>query len=49
MTESGSPVAGWYADPQDGSMVRWWDGVGWTDHTQSHPGAHSSAVAEAAP
>jgi hypothetical protein len=25
---------GWYADPADVSMVRWWDGVRWTQHAQ---------------
>lgn len=28
---------GWFADPQDGSRLRWWDGTRWTEHT--HPGA----------
>ncbi|WP_191278877.1 DUF2510 domain-containing protein [Nocardioides flavus (ex Wang et al. 2016)] len=26
---------GWYADPQDASRLRWWDGERWTGHT--HP------------
>lgn len=25
--------AGWYDDPQDSSLLRYWDGVMWTDHT----------------
>ncbi|GAA2014248.1 DUF4041 domain-containing protein [Nocardioides kribbensis] len=25
---------GWYPDPQDQSIVRWWDGQQWTGHTQ---------------
>ena len=24
------PPAGWYADPYDGTMLRYWDGGGWT-------------------
>jgi hypothetical protein len=28
-----APVAGWYADPNDPSRQRWWDGATWTDHT----------------
>lgn len=24
------PPAGWYPDPADTAMQRWWDGVGWT-------------------
>jgi hypothetical protein len=33
---------GWYADPQDPSMLRWWDGAGWTMHTHdpSTPTTH---------
>ena len=27
---------GWFADPQDTSRLRWWDGTRWTEHT--HPG-----------
>ncbi|MBS2939164.1 DUF4328 domain-containing protein [Nocardioides sp. J2M5] len=26
---------GWYADPQDGSRLRWWDGSAWTAHTHA--------------
>lgn len=29
--------AGWYPDPQDASLLRWWDGSQWTTHTQSNP------------
>lgn len=28
-----SQPAGWYDDPQDASMLRYWDGVQWTHHT----------------
>src|SRR4051812_7560182 len=24
--------AGWYLDPSDSSLERWWDGTGWSDH-----------------
>jgi hypothetical protein len=24
------PAAGWYADPHEAQMVRYWDGAGWT-------------------
>lgn len=27
------PPAGWYADPQDPSLTRWWDGAAWTAAT----------------
>ncbi|HEY1703566.1 MAG TPA: DUF4041 domain-containing protein [Trebonia sp.] len=25
---------GWYPDPRDFAIVRWWDGARWTEHTQ---------------
>lgn len=49
MSETGSPVAGWYEDPQDAANVRWWDGIGWTDHTQARPSEHPSVPADPAP
>lgn len=27
-----SALPGWFADPNDNSRLRWWDGVAWTDH-----------------
>jgi hypothetical protein len=30
---------GWFADPQDASRLRWWDGTRWTEHTHPLPGA----------
>ena len=27
------PVAGWYTDNADPSILRWWDGIQWTAHT----------------
>jgi hypothetical protein len=30
---------GWFADPQDASRLRWWDGTRWTEHTHSMTGA----------
>ena len=26
--------AGWHIDPHDPSVLRWWDGVGWSEHTK---------------
>ena len=31
------PVAGWYEDPLTPSAMRWWNGQGWTEHTQAPP------------
>lgn len=39
---------GWYPDPNDQSIVRWWDGQQWTAHTeprlQAHPTPGQPAV-----
>jgi Protein of unknown function (DUF2510) len=32
-----SPQAGWYADPEDASHLRYWDGSSWTDHRAPTP------------
>lgn len=40
--------ANWYADPDDPSRLRYWDGTAWTDHTQEAPGAPMSAFDAAA-
>jgi hypothetical protein len=40
MTES-APIAGWYEDPLSPSAVRWWNGRGWTEHTQAPAAAVS--------
>jgi hypothetical protein len=37
MTMPNSPAAGWYADPNGGPALRYWDGAGWTDATQPAP------------
>lgn len=34
-SEPSPPPAGWFVDPLDGSVLRWWDGAHWTDGT--HP------------
>ncbi|TXK17340.1 DUF2510 domain-containing protein [Homoserinibacter sp. GY 40078] len=45
MTDQATRVvpAGWYEDPSDGSRVRWWNGIAWTDHTQQKPELHAAA------
>lgn len=34
MTDSNSPVAGWYDDPEMALRLRWWDGARWTHHSR---------------
>jgi hypothetical protein len=29
--------AGWYQDPASAQQVRWWNGLGWTEHTREKP------------
>ncbi len=29
--------AGWYEDENDGELVRWWNGLGWTEHVRPKP------------
>ncbi len=31
----GLPAAGWYSDPRDPLLRRWWDGAQWTNHVRS--------------
>jgi len=31
------PVAGWYVDPGNAALLRWWDGMQWTGATQARP------------
>lgn len=42
MTTAGT-AAGWYADPADPALIRWWDGSAWTSHTQPNPAVAFSA------
>ena len=41
-----SPEPNWYPDPQDASLLRWWDGLAWTGYTAP---AGAAPVAPAAP
>lgn len=40
-----NPAAGWYADPNDSSGLRYWDGTTWTEHTHRADAAPAAAAA----
>ena len=46
------PPSGWYVDPGDESVLRYWDGARWTEHTMPQPaptpGPAPTAAAEPA-
>gem|GEM_PF-2417368 len=52
-TASPTPAGGWYADPLDASLLRWWDGATWSKQTMpadaalnaSGPGASAPVTA----
>ena len=48
-TPPSNPVAGWYADPADPALQRYWDGAAWTTHTAPAAGQSWPAAAPAAP
>jgi len=37
MESSAGPAAGWFADPADTSLERWWSGYEWTEYTRQPP------------
>lgn len=49
MTDQATRVvpAGWYEDPSNAQLVRWWNGIAWTEHTNPKPDLDAAADAEA--
>ena len=43
------PVPGWYADPEDATQLRWWDGTAWTDQRQASITEQAPAAVGAEP
>lgn len=39
-----SALEGWYPDPRDPALLRWWDGQAWSDDVLPHPGEPSDAT-----
>jgi hypothetical protein len=44
---AGTPGPGWFADPQNPTTLRWWDGQAWSAHTQ--PTAYTHPAGPAGP
>jgi hypothetical protein len=52
LIERPAVAAGWYADPEQPSLLRWWDGTTWTEHRaarEAGPEAQSRDGKAAAP
>lgn len=39
--------AGWYADPEDATRLRWWDGTAWTEHRSPRPATTTDQLSAA--
>ncbi|MBN9607384.1 MAG: DUF2510 domain-containing protein [Actinomycetales bacterium] len=60
MAEDSSPIAGWYPDPENVTLERWWNGVAWSDQRRPStvpvanplpeaPAAYAAPAAPSAP
>lgn len=43
------PPAGWYQDPDNPQLQRWWDGNGWNEHRRQAPALHAPAQPAGSP
>ncbi|QEV17143.1 DUF2510 domain-containing protein [Streptomyces alboniger] len=41
-----TPLPGWYPDPHQPSVERWWDGAAWTEHRRTPENARAAAVGQ---
>ena len=47
-TSASAPAEGWYPDPYDSALERYWDGFSWTAHTRG-TGTPQAAISPPAP
>ncbi|THG33256.1 DUF2510 domain-containing protein [Naasia lichenicola] len=45
MTEQLAVAPGWYQDPRDADLIRWWDGAAWSRQTEPRPAEVENPVA----
>lgn len=44
VTDDALPKAGWYPDPSGSTVLRWWNGVSWSDATHPMAGAPAQSA-----
>jgi hypothetical protein len=43
------PPEGWYPDPRDPQLLRWWDGGAWTEHVEEAASLHPPGASDEVP